>query len=101
MEKKRILETERGSTGSHFVVNSLWKKLWTCRERENRMNDIVTTCIPACLKKDEACSFAIVVMKYDMPICHKAEDLITNLYSRRNLHCHILFVMKTIYVLDI
>jgi hypothetical protein len=94
MEKKRILETEKGSTGSPLVENSLWKKLWTCRETENRMNDIVT-CIPVCLKKDAACSFAIVVLNYDMPMCHKAEDLTTNLYCRRNLHCHILFVIKT------
>jgi hypothetical protein len=54
MEKKMILETERGSTGSHCVQNSLWKKLWTGRETDYRMNDIVTTCITVYLKKDEA-----------------------------------------------
>ena len=30
-EKNRILETERGSTRSHSVKNSLWKRLWPCR----------------------------------------------------------------------
>jgi len=59
------------------------------------MNDIVTTCIPVCLKKDETCSFAILLLKYDMPRCHEEEDLITNLYRHRNLHCHILFFKKT------
>jgi len=53
MEKKRILETERGSTGPHFVEKYLWKKLWTCRETEYRMNNIVTTCIPVCLMSEE------------------------------------------------
>jgi hypothetical protein len=95
MEKKRILETKRGSSGSHFVENILWKNLWTCRETEYGMNYIVTTCIPVCLKKDEACSLAILVLNYNMPRCHKAEDLITNLYRRRNLHSHILLIMET------
>ena len=30
---ERILEFERGSTRYHSVENSLWKTLWTCRER--------------------------------------------------------------------
>jgi len=93
MEKKMILETEKGSTaGSHFVENSLWKELWTCRETENRMNNSVTSCIPVCLKKDEACSFSILVLNFNMPRCHKTEDLVTNLYRRKNLHCHIFVI---------
>jgi len=31
-----ILETERGSTRSHFVENSLWKRQWT-RKTDNRI----------------------------------------------------------------
>jgi len=31
-EKKRLLETERGSTRSHSVENWLWKGIWTCRK---------------------------------------------------------------------
>jgi hypothetical protein len=30
-----ILEFERGSTRSHFVENSLWQRLWTCRKTEH------------------------------------------------------------------
>jgi hypothetical protein len=30
VKKEMILETERGSTRSHSVENSLWKRLWTC-----------------------------------------------------------------------
>lgn len=29
---------ERGSSRSHSLENSLWKKLWTCRKREYAMN---------------------------------------------------------------
>jgi hypothetical protein len=32
-------ETERGSTRSHSVENSLWKKLWTCRKTDYTMNE--------------------------------------------------------------
>ena len=93
MEKKKIMETGKGSTaGSHFVGNSLCKKLRNCRETENKMNDIVTSCIPVCLKKDEASSFAILVLNYNMPRCHKTEDLITNLYRRTNLNCQIFVI---------
>jgi hypothetical protein len=31
---------ETGKTRSHFVKNSLWKKLWTYRKTENRMNHV-------------------------------------------------------------
>jgi hypothetical protein len=31
-------QTERGSTRSHLLENSLWKKLWTCRKTDCRMN---------------------------------------------------------------
>jgi hypothetical protein len=29
--KEKVVELERGSTKSHSVRNSLWKRLWTCR----------------------------------------------------------------------
>jgi len=35
----RILETKRGSTRSHSVQNSLWKRLWTCRKADCGVNE--------------------------------------------------------------
>jgi len=32
--KERILSFERGSSGSHYVESSLWKRLWTCRKTD-------------------------------------------------------------------
>jgi hypothetical protein len=32
LREKMILENERGSTRSHTVKNSLWKRLWICRK---------------------------------------------------------------------
>jgi hypothetical protein len=29
-----VLEIERGSTRSHFLKNSLWKRLWICRKTD-------------------------------------------------------------------
>jgi hypothetical protein len=36
--KEKIMEIERGSTRSHPVENSLWKRLRTCRKTDYRMN---------------------------------------------------------------
>jgi hypothetical protein len=36
--KERILSFERGSCGSHYVESSLWKRLWTCRKTDCKMN---------------------------------------------------------------
>jgi hypothetical protein len=33
-----IMEIERGSSRSHSLENSIWKKLWTCRKTNYRMN---------------------------------------------------------------
>jgi hypothetical protein len=38
-----ILEIERKSTRSHSVKNCLWKKLWTCRKTDYRMNIFSST----------------------------------------------------------
>jgi hypothetical protein len=32
--KERILTSEEGSSRSHYVESSLWKRLWTCRETD-------------------------------------------------------------------
>jgi hypothetical protein len=32
--KERILSFERGSSGSHYVESSLWKRLWTCHKTD-------------------------------------------------------------------
>jgi hypothetical protein len=37
-DNDKKLKVERGSTRSHSVENSLWKRLWTCRRRE-QMNE--------------------------------------------------------------
>ena len=37
--KVRILGTERGSTKSQSVENSLWKRMWTCRKISKWMNE--------------------------------------------------------------
>ena len=34
---KRVLEFKRGSTKSHSVENSLWKRLWTCSKTDCEM----------------------------------------------------------------
>jgi hypothetical protein len=39
--KEKILEIERGSTRSHPVENSPWKRLRTCRKTDYRMNECV------------------------------------------------------------
>jgi hypothetical protein len=31
---KKILEVEGGSSGSHSLENSVWKRLWTCRKTD-------------------------------------------------------------------
>jgi hypothetical protein len=43
LRKKKILEIERGSTRSHPVENSLWKRLRTCRKTDCRMIEESTT----------------------------------------------------------
>jgi len=32
--EERILSFERGSSGSHYVESSFWKRLWTCRKTD-------------------------------------------------------------------
>jgi len=32
--KDRIISFEGGSSGSHYVESSLWKRLWTCRKTD-------------------------------------------------------------------
>jgi hypothetical protein len=39
------VELERGSTRSHPVENSLWKRLRTCRKTDYRMNELMNECI--------------------------------------------------------
>ena len=34
LKERRILSFERGSSGSHYVESSLWKRLWTCRKTD-------------------------------------------------------------------
>jgi hypothetical protein len=34
-KRKQILEAERGSTRSHYVENSLLRRLWACRKTDN------------------------------------------------------------------
>jgi hypothetical protein len=32
--RKQLLEVEGGSSGSHSLENSVWKRLWTCRKTD-------------------------------------------------------------------
>jgi hypothetical protein len=41
--RARILETVRGSTRSHSVENSLWKRLLTCSKTDYGMNEYSTS----------------------------------------------------------
>jgi len=34
LKERRILLFEGGSSGSHYVESSLWKRLWTCRKTD-------------------------------------------------------------------
>jgi hypothetical protein len=38
-EKRKYWKLKKGSTRSHPVENSLWKRLRTCRKTEYRMNE--------------------------------------------------------------
>jgi len=39
LRKGRILEIERGSSGSHCVENSFWKRVWRVRKIDYRMDE--------------------------------------------------------------
>jgi len=45
-EEIKILYFESGSTRSHPVGNSLWQRLWTCREADCGMCKARSTCSP-------------------------------------------------------
>jgi hypothetical protein len=38
LRKERVLEIDTGSTRSHSVESSLWKRLWTRRKTDYEMN---------------------------------------------------------------
>jgi hypothetical protein len=38
-EREGILTSEGGSSRLHYVESSLWKKLWTCRQTDDSMNE--------------------------------------------------------------
>jgi len=59
--KDRILEVERGSSGSHSVKNSLWKRLWTSHKTDYVMNELIN---------DLFCDQAVSV-EYAFPLCLK------------------------------
>jgi hypothetical protein len=40
LKEEKILEIERGSTRSHRVETSLWKRLRTCRKTDYGMNEM-------------------------------------------------------------
>jgi hypothetical protein len=50
----RTTEIERGSTRSHPMENSLWKRLRTCRKTDCRMNEQKYSCA-CCLYWCETC----------------------------------------------
>ena len=42
---ERVVEIERGRTGSQSLQNSLWKRLWTCLKTDYGMNEWMNDCI--------------------------------------------------------
>ena len=34
LKERRILTVEGGSSRSHYVASSIWKRLWTCRKTD-------------------------------------------------------------------
>jgi len=60
-----MLETERRNTRSHYIENSLWKKLWTCRK-----TDYVVV---------------VVVMMMIMMIIMNTEPIVCQLHAIHNL----------------
>jgi hypothetical protein len=40
LRKREVLEIERGSTSSHCLENSLWKRLRTCHKADYAINEI-------------------------------------------------------------
>ena len=38
-EKERVLEIESGSSRSHCVEKSVWKRLWTCCKTDCEVNE--------------------------------------------------------------
>ena len=41
--KERILSFDGGSSRSHYVESSIWKRLWTCRKTDYQMNELPAT----------------------------------------------------------
>jgi ABC-type tungstate transport system permease subunit len=39
LENERVLEIERGSSRTHSMENSLWKRLWTCHKTDYGMEE--------------------------------------------------------------
>jgi hypothetical protein len=44
LKERRRYSFEGGSSGSHYVESSLWKRLWACRKTDC-LNEYVHTCL--------------------------------------------------------
>jgi len=40
--KEKILESHRGSTRSHSLEHSLWKRIWTCRKTLRNDDEVLS-----------------------------------------------------------
>ena len=83
-----MLSSERGSSGSHYVESSLWKRLWICRKTDCRMNEFRSTCFGHhCAHHQEllscTCSlWSLSIIRYTCcsQICHYVHFIVTRNY---------------------
>jgi hypothetical protein len=54
LKNREGLEIERGNTVSQSVVNSLWRRIWTCCKADYRMN-ISAIVHPISFYKEDKC----------------------------------------------
>jgi hypothetical protein len=65
-------DVERGSTRSHFVENSLWKSLWTCRQTDYVMViDLINVRVFRCLFNGKLILYRIERM---YKICYETRE---------------------------
>jgi hypothetical protein len=69
LRKKKILQIERGSTRSHPVDNSLWKRLRTFRKTDCRTNKAIGRPICSSSRDLLACKWYYKETKSEMTLC--------------------------------
>jgi hypothetical protein len=78
------MDFERRSTRKHYAENSLWKRLWICRQAGYRINELQ---IPAC-SGFTSCHLGLWAKTYDIRQ--------TNSTARSSTWCYLLVLSKKI-----